>query len=175
MARILDHELSAESWPGRGSRFAIRVPIESAAAISAAQARAPRTPADSLPPNLHVLCLDNDAAILDGMVALLSRWHVGCQIAGTVDEACVALRRRRPDLILADYHLDDAIDGLAALDRLCAEAGIPGALITADTSPDLKLQARQRGYPVLQKPVRPAALRAVIAHLTRGVETAVAD
>jgi len=171
MARILGHELSAESWPGRGSRFAIRVPIETLAAVSAARARAPRTPVDSLPQNLHVLCLDNDSAILDGMAALLGRWNVHCEISSTVEEARAAVARSRPDLILADYHLDEAIDGLAALDSLCTAARIPGALITADTSPDLKQQARQRGYPVLQKPVKPAALRALIAHLTRGLET----
>ena len=171
MARILGHELYAESWPGRGSRFAIRVPIETATTVSAARARVPRTPADSLPANLRVLCLDNDSTILEGMSALLARWNVGCAAARTLEEAQAAVANQRPDLILADYHLDDAVDGLAALDQLCAGDGIPGALITADTSPDLKLQARQRGYPVLQKPVKPAALRALIAHLTRGVET----
>jgi len=124
---------------------------------------------DSLPSNLHVLCLDNDAAILDGMSALLARWNVGCHGTRTIGEARAAVARQRPDLILADYHLDEATDGLAALDLLCA-SGIPGALITADTSADLKQQARHRGYPVLQKPVKPAALRALIAHLTRGVE-----
>jgi len=170
MARILGHELSAESWPGRGSRFAIRVPIEALASAGATRAQAPRTPVDSLPQNLRVLCLDNDSAILDGMVALLARWNVRCQTASNIDEARLALARRRPDLILADYHLDDALDGLAALDLLCGAAAIPGALITADTSPDLKQQARARGYPILQKPVRPAALRALIAHLTRGLE-----
>ena len=169
MARILGHELSAESWPGRGSRFSIRVPIETATTISAARARSPRAQMDSLPSNLHVLCLDNDAAILDGMSALLARWNVGCHGTRTIGEARAAVARQRPDLILADYHLDEATDGLAALDLLCA-SGIPGALITADTSADLKQQARHRGYPVLQKPVKPAALRALIAHLTRGVE-----
>ena len=172
MARILGHELSAESWPGSGSRFAIRVPIEIATTLGAARARAPRTQADSLPSNLHVLCLDNDGAILDGMSALLTRWNVRSHGARTIDEARAAMARRSPDLILADYHLDEASDGLAALDVLCA-AGIPGALITADASADLKQQARQRGYPMLQKPLKPAALRALIAHLTRGIEATV--
>jgi CheY-like chemotaxis protein len=75
--------------------------------------------------------------------------------------------RRRPDLILADYHLDDPIDGLDALDRLrsACEVPPPGALITADASPELKARAKQRGYAILLKPVKPAALRALIAQL----------
>ena len=168
MARILGHELSADSWPGRGSRFAVSVPIQSAAVQVGTQHSAPRSLLDGLPHALHVLCLDNDTVILEGMAALLARWNVTCERCSTVEEALAAAARRRPDLILADYHLDEAIDGLAALDLLrSGSSPPPGALITADTGPDVKLQARRRGYAVLQKPVKPAALRALIAHLTR--------
>ena len=90
-------------------------------------------------------------------------------IARNVGEAEHAARRRRPDLILADYHLDDDIDGLVALDRLrevCLPPP-PGALITADASVELKARARELGYALLRKPVKPAALRALIAQLGR--------
>src|SRR5262249_25853594 len=64
IARILNHELSAGSRPGRGSRFAIRVPR--APESAAATARPLRRPAPAgLPQALHVLCLHNDPAILD--------------------------------------------------------------------------------------------------------------
>jgi hypothetical protein len=36
------------------------------------------------------------------------------------------------------------------------------ALITADHGPDLSLAARQLGIPLLYKPIRPAALRAML-------------
>jgi DNA-binding response OmpR family regulator len=126
-----------------------------------------------LPSSLHVLCLDNDSAILEGMLALLTRWGVSCDIARNVEEAQKAASLRRPDLILADYHLDDPIDGLAALDRLRAafDSPPPGALITADASLELKVNARERGYALLRKPVKPAALRALIAQLGRGSTT----
>jgi CheY-like chemotaxis protein len=118
---------------------------------------------------LHVLCLDNDSAILDGMAALLKRWDLTSDVCSNVEEATNAVRRRRPDLILADYHLDDPIDGLAALDHLRAACTSPppGALITADSSPELKASARALGYALLLKPVKPAALRALIAQLGR--------
>jgi DNA-binding response OmpR family regulator len=38
----------------------------------------------------------------------------------------------------------------------------PVVMITADGSSELKARARTLGYPVLHKPVRPAALRAVL-------------
>ena len=173
IARILDHPLAADSRPGHGSRFSIRVPR--APASTTGTARIMRRPSPvGLPGTLHVLCLDNDGAILDGMLALLTRWGVGCDIARNVEEAHKAISQQRPDLILADYHLDDPIDGLEALDRLrraCSPPS-PGALITADASPELKAQARDRGYALLRKPVKPAALRALIAQLGRAGHSA---
>ena len=170
IAHILGHELSADSRPGRGSRFGIRV-ARAAEVPSSATGRMLRRPAPlGLPHDVHVLCLDNDAAILDGMRALLTRWGMSCDVARTVDEAEAAARSRRPDLILADYHLDDPIDGLAALDRL--RAGLtpppPGALVTEDAGAEVKMRARDLGYALLRKPVKPAALRALIAQLGRG-------
>ena len=168
MARMLNHRLSVRSWPGRGSVFAIEVARAPAAVASAPAPRALQL-APGVVGGLHVLCLDNDSAILDGMAALLKRWDLSCDICSNVEDATNAVRHRRPDLILADYHLDDPIDGLAALDRLRAACASPppGALITADASPELKSRARDLGYALLLKPVKPAALRALIAQLGR--------
>ena len=67
-------------------------------------------------------------------------------------------------MLLVDYHLHDRLDGLEMLDALRA-AGLqaPGALVTADGSDRLKQAARQRGYRVLTKPVKPASLRAFLS------------
>jgi CheY-like chemotaxis protein len=167
MANMLGHRLSLRSWPGRGSVFAVEV--ASAAPAATTPAVRPRATAPGIVAGLHVLCLDNDSAILDGMAALLKRWGVTCDICSNVEEATKVILRHRPDLILADYHLDDPIDGLEALDHLRAScvAPPPGALITADSSPELKARARSHGYAVLLKPVKPAALRALIAQLGR--------
>ena len=42
---------------------------------------------------------------------------------------------------------------------------IPAVLVTADTTPELLLEARQNGHPLLYKPVRPAKLRALLSQL----------
>ena len=67
---------------------------------------------------LRVLCLDNDRDILDGMSALLQRWGVEVSCAETIDEALALARGIAPDVLLADYHLHDRLDGLGALDAL---------------------------------------------------------
>jgi len=162
ISRVLAHPLQVRSQAGHGSMFSIRVP-------RAAQAPQPTAAnpiagfADSLA-GLRVLCVDNDHEILAGMRALLSRWHVDVLVAATIDDA-LALVVQLPDVLLVDYHLHDRLDGLDALDALRNAAGrpVPGALLTADGSDALKKSARERGYRVLTKPIKPASLRAFLA------------
>jgi CheY-like chemotaxis protein len=121
-------------------------------------------PVDSLA-GLHVLCIDNDREILDGMRALLSRWEVHALAAADVDEALAQLDAQIPDVLLVDYHLHDRLDGLGLIDLLRERIGrdIPAALVTGDGSDAVKLAARERGCVVLTKPVKPASLRALLA------------
>jgi len=162
IARLLGHALDARSEIGRGSMFSIAVPCGEAAALPAPVAAIAAASESGLD-GLRVLCLDNDPDILAGMRALLERWNVEALCAGTVD-AALALAARRPGVLLVDYHLHDRLDGLDALDALRAACGdVPGALLTADGSAALKQAARERGYRVLTKPVKPASLRAFLA------------
>lgn len=166
IAAILDHRLDLRSRPGHGSRFAIVVPRAAAAPERRQGVRRASGGSDEQLP-LTVLCLDDDPAILDGMRILLGRWGVDCRTARDVDAAAAELRRGPVDLILADYHLADGADGLQALQHLRATCGtlLPAALITADGSSELKQRARTLGYPLLHKPVKPAALRALLTAL----------
>lgn len=168
IAHILGHRIQVTSRLGRGSVFRIQVPLGAAPAL-------PVVPTDAVAPardvaGLRVLCVDNDPAIVEGMIALLERWGVEVFTASGLEAALARLRGERVDMVLADFHLGEALDGLAVLDILRREAGgdeVPGALVTADSSDALAQRARTAGYPVLHKPVRPAALRALIAALGR--------
>ncbi|MFC5527613.1 NahK/ErcS family hybrid sensor histidine kinase/response regulator [Rhodanobacter ginsengisoli] len=166
LAGILGHRLDLHSQPNHGSCFAVTVPRSDS--VPARRQRVERSGPDKQLP-LTVLCLDNDAAILEGMQALLGRWGVDCRIALDVEQAREELLRGPIDLILADYHLADGVDGLQAAQQLRQLRGVlpPVALITADGSSELKQRARALGYPVLHKPVRPAALRALLTALLR--------
>lgn len=172
MARLLGARITARSRPGHGSVFALELP-RAAAQAGRPQEHARGDDTTTLADGVHALCLDNEPAILDGMSALLTRWGVSCDLAGTLDEALAAVRRRRPDLLLVDYHLEAGLDGLAALGALRAacDPPPPGALITADTSAELAVRARSYGYALLRKPVKPAALRALIMQLGKRAET----
>ena len=84
--------------------------------------------------------------------------------ATTVDEALQKIAEG-PAVVLVDYHLHDRLDGLATLDALRAASPGPiaGALLTADGRDELKRMARDRGYRLLTKPIKPASLRAFLA------------
>ncbi|WP_238533152.1 NahK/ErcS family hybrid sensor histidine kinase/response regulator [Xanthomonas phaseoli] len=166
ISRLLDHDLSARSQVGRGSMFSILLPrvapVPVAPLLPVTAARA--SPSGDSLAGLRVLCVDNDREILDGMRALLGRWQVEVITASTVDQA-LERAREQPDLMLVDYHLHDRMDGLDTLDAVQAAAPAPiaGALLTADGRDELKQLARERGYRLLTKPVKPASLRAFLS------------
>ena len=161
IASLLRHRLDVASQVGRGSMFSIWVPCAGLPAQKLGNVPVEPSVTSGLQ-GLRVLCLDNDPEIIEGMQALLSRWGVSSLTATTVDEA---LEKAHPDLdvLLADYHLHDRLDGLEALEVLAGAVPLArGALLTADGSHELKAAARERGYPVLTKPVKPASLRAFL-------------
>jgi len=163
ISRLLDHRLDAQSQVGRGSMFSITVPRVDSLPAPAPAVVLGNAAGGSLA-GMRVLCVDNDQEILDGMRLLLARWEAEAICASTVDEALARIVECAPQAMLVDYHLHDRLDGLDTLDALRAAAGpLPGALLTADGRDELKRQARQRGYRLLTKPVRPASLRAWLA------------
>jgi len=97
---------------------------------------------------------------------LLKRWGCGVATAHGVDEACAALDAfGAPDVVIADYHLDSS-DGVAAIRGLRERLGrrLPAILVTADRSPDARNKAEREDVVVMNKPLKPAPLR---AQLTR--------
>jgi CheY-like chemotaxis protein len=62
-----------------------------------------------------------------------------------------------------DYHLDEGngIDVIVALRRHCGL--LPAILVTADRSPAVRERARAQDIQLLHKPLKPAALRALLA------------
>ena len=162
---MLDHPITVRSTQGKGSTFAITVPTAPAEQVhaTASKANAGSRRVSNLG-GLRVLCIDNDASILQGMVALLSNWQCEVTAAESLEAALAKLDGESPDIILADYQLDDNRNGLDAMDsiREALEEDIPGILITGYMAPEVREDAISRGYQVLYKPVKPAALRALV-------------
>jgi len=171
IARVLDHRVDLQSKPGRGSQFSVTVPLAPALPLGQKKSKSQRVEPTQLA-DLVVLCIDNEPKILDGMATLLGGW--GCHVLKAADlKAALATlsdAKALPSGLLVDYHLDagNGIEAIAAL-RWRFGAALPAILITADRSPAVREEARARDIQVLAKPLKPAALRALMAQwrLTR--------
>jgi PAS domain S-box-containing protein len=169
LGRLMQHQLTFSSRPGRGCVFGVRVPRDTRARRRGhGEARIP--PADPIGlRDLRVLCVDNDRSILDGMEALLGQWGIKVHKAGSSGEVFSACGAQSFDAVLADYHLGERSNGIELLEQVrnafCPNAAF--ALISADHDTDLALRARAAGFPLLYKPLRPAALRALLSAFRR--------
>ena len=164
IARVLDCEVTLKSHVGRGSRFSVEVPCGRGVAAAADVHALPRAAGGRLA-GTAVLCVDNERAILDGMERLLGGW--GCRVltAAGLAEALAVLDASGldPDGLLVDYHLDgdNGIATIAELRRRLRR-DVPAILITADRSAHVREEAQASGVHLLNKPIKPASLRALI-------------
>jgi Na+/proline symporter/signal transduction histidine kinase/ActR/RegA family two-component response regulator len=163
--RLLGIEVETRSVPGRGSRFALHMPV--------LEWRLPQEapPARRVPAKLakaRVLVVDNDPAALSATAALLGKWGL--------EVACAASREAAadmavPDVVIMDYRLDGEDRGDAAYAWLCDRwrGRVPAILLTAEASAETEAAAARMGAERLLKPSSPAALRALISMcLARG-------
>ncbi|MCF5724336.1 hybrid sensor histidine kinase/response regulator [Pseudomonas syringae] len=166
IAEILGYPIAVRSWPGRGSMFSIEVPLSDEMPLPISQLPALPTTGNPLP-GRRLLVIDNEVSILESMQALLSQW--GCEVLIATDQAAAmeALQGRAPELILADYHLDHGVVGCAVVKHLREHFGskIPAVIITADRTDQCRRALRRLEAPMLNKPVKPGKLRAVLSQL----------
>jgi Na+/proline symporter/signal transduction histidine kinase len=166
LGRVLDHPVGLRSQPGRGSVFHVTAPLATATAFGSHEPGSPLPPTAAEPlSGLKVLAIDNEPRVLDGMRTLLGRW--GCLVAtahGLAEAREALFGFGAPDLIIADYHLDEG-DGIAAILALRDDLGrpVPAILATADRSPEARDEAARHDIVILHKPLKPAPLRAQLA------------
>jgi signal transduction histidine kinase/FixJ family two-component response regulator len=173
LRRLLNHEIELTSTVGRGSRFAILVPLAAERLTSVETVRSPHPAAFAVEGKL-ILVIDDAPIVLEGTSRLLGKWGYSVVTADSDEAALIQLteREQRPDLIISDYHLANGKTGIEAIERIDAAFGasIPTILISGDTAPDRLRDARDKGYILLHKPVDPMRLRAVMHQLFKDHE-----
>jgi DNA-binding NtrC family response regulator len=110
-----------------------------------------------------VLIIDDDRGVADATAMFLDVVGFETIAAADADEACMLLseQRRRPDVVVCDFHLADGASGVDAIAQVreALRQSIPAILITGDTSAAAsEVPAAIEHCELLSKPVETDAL-----------------
>lgn len=161
---LLDYKLRLESAPNRGSCFTIELPLGNR------QIQSRETQNNSLHElphehnaNLNILVIDDEAAVREGAITLLETWNYNVAAFADAKSSIHFLKESnfQPDVVLADYRLQDNKTGVEAIEAINDYAGkkLYAAIITGDTAPDRIREAESSGYLIMHKPFKPMQLR----------------
>ncbi|MDV7339338.1 NahK/ErcS family hybrid sensor histidine kinase/response regulator [Terasakiella sp. A23] len=167
IAQTLGHKVSLVSSPDQGACFIVEVPLVEKQVQQKAMPSIDKL-GESLS-GISVLVVDNEDDIQIGMKALMENWDVNVLTAGSQEEAIEVLDEfgTFPDAVIADYHLSETETGVELLSWLKRDRKLdfPAMVITADRTDELRASITSQGYALLNKPLKPAKLRAWLSHV----------
>ena len=166
ISELLGHKITFKSRVGRGTCFGITVP-RSDEKPKAREVR--KKPSVGLNVSgWRILCIDDEALVLESMEKMLSGWGCKVKTAQTIDQALAAIMEENgiPDLIISDYHLGEGT-GIEAVQLIheATQTEIPVMFVTGDHSSEIQRDIKWRGFSMLRKPIKPAAFRSMLASM----------
>jgi two-component system CheB/CheR fusion protein len=168
LGALLDHDIGVRSRLGKGSVFSIRVP-RVATLPSASRAKLTDAAADEPTTRGKIIVVEDDPDVRDLLELLLTgEGHIVRKAdAGKAAIALVAKGAIRPDIVLADYNLPGALDGLGVIAGIRDMLGqpVPGIILTGDIATATQARIAASDCFHLSKPVRPHELIAAIKRL----------
>lgn len=168
--RTLQHPLHLHSVLGQGTCFSVELPR---AAEQLGPMPAPHTPPAAQGEGLAhliVLLIENDTELRHALTLTLEGWGADVLPCASLAEAEALLHEVdiSPDVIVADYQLDDGLLGLDAVITLRESHGpLPACIITANRSSSLTDECDQAGVALMHKPLDADLLRDFLAKLLR--------
>jgi two-component system CheB/CheR fusion protein len=171
---LLGHRVSVRSRSGRGSVFAIDAMMPPGADFSHTNDDGPTRSMVGLaakpqPRCVTVLMIEDDPDLRNLLKLVLAAEGHTAITAANGDEALalVARGKVRPDLILADYNLPLAMNGLQLAARLRERLHhhVPVIILTGDISTDVLRQVAAEDCVQMIKPVKPGVLAELIQTL----------
>lgn len=162
LSKLLDHPIQVKSEVGLGSVFRVTVPLGKRAIRVVSTGENSLGGTDTKLANANILCIDNEQSILTGMDAMISNWgsKVDCHLSGDAAKNHIA-QNTPPDVILADYHLDEGTTGISVVLQLRQYWGsnIPCIIISADRTDTVLAESKLHNFLFMQKPLKPTQLR----------------
>ncbi|MEE2859950.1 MAG: hybrid sensor histidine kinase/response regulator [Pseudomonadota bacterium] len=161
----LGHPLSLNSEAMRGTAFRVGLPLLDGGPDPALR------PVDTAMLALRgrvALVVENDPDMRRGYeVILRDRLGMVPRIAGDTAEALATMGEEPPDVILADYHLENGETGFAAVEalRAASDRPVPAVMVTAHRDPAIARVCAAMDVHLLEKPVRPTELADMLGRL----------
>jgi two-component system, chemotaxis family, CheB/CheR fusion protein len=165
LANLLGHAVDVRSRPGKGSVFAVEVPLGQDAPHWRPRRLWPEATA-SRHQSGSILVVEDDPSVRE-MLALLLESEGYRTTAVENGRQALELAARgaiRPDLIVADYNLPQGLNGLQTIAGLrdTLDHEIPAIILTGDISTDTLREIAQGGHLHLNKPVKARELTDLI-------------
>ena len=157
LAGLLGLALELESEPGRGSTFAVTIPLAGPPSATLADRAARADAAPLALKGIRVLVIDDEPGVRAGMRTLLE--ELGCRVSvcsGYVDAERLIDQDGLEDveIIVSDFRLRRHESGIDTVRRLRERLGaVPALLVSGDTAPERLREAQSSGLPLLHKPV----------------------
>jgi two-component system, sensor histidine kinase len=160
IADLLGHRVETRSRPGEGSTFSIELPL---AMTETAGLPVPGdTGSGQNGRGRLVVVIDDDAMVLESLEAILTEWGYQTIAADSAEEAVAQVRKsgRPPDIVIADYRLQDGRTGTEAIlaVRALFDHPIPGLILTGETDPKFLRECTGHEVGIAHKPVMPSQL-----------------
>lgn len=179
LGKLLGHRVHVRSQAGKGSIFAVNVPLSSnepAVAPKHAELILKNETSFGDGRKCMILIVDDDPDVRELLELYLNQ--EGYRTATAPDGAtALALATRgtiRPDLILADYNLPNGMDGLQVSARLrnALHREVPVIILTGDISSGTLSDIARYDCVQLSKPVKLTELAQAIARLLQKIQSA---
>jgi signal transduction histidine kinase/CheY-like chemotaxis protein len=163
ISRLLGHTVSVRSIPNKGTCFSItakrHINIPSTTHIRVTK----ELDSQHFLMDVKVLIIDNDLQVLEATKHLMTNW--GAVVFTAMDETQVLDENiPTPDLILADYHLNQGHTGVNAVKALYNtwQKTVPTILNSANYDEEIRQLAIDEGLTFLNKPLKSGTLKRAI-------------
>ena len=174
ISQLLDYKIQLRSHLGEGSLFSLQLKRTDPIKKSSNTNLANKSEVAALFLSRYcILLLENDDAVSTALKTLLSNWGATVIHAKTEKEALNIIQKhaQAPDLIIADFHLDDGDTGVDVVNALqhTTKQTFKTILSSADRSEEIQAMAYEHNMQYLPKPIKQAALKRMIQKmLTQG-------
>jgi two-component system, chemotaxis family, CheB/CheR fusion protein len=167
LANLLGHSVDVQSRPGKGSVFAVEVPLGGEQPATLPRRRRSRA-VHNTGRHAAILVVEDDPSIRE-MLALLFTSEGHRTVAAADGKQALALARTtiRPDIVVAGHSLPNGMTGLQVIAGVREALGheLPAVILTGDISTDTMREITRRGCVQRNKPIRAEELTHLIQSL----------